>query len=136
MEIPEVPKNGNNLVGNNLKRYIKDAEVILSRVSFQCGFPKPDGSICEHMIGMFYRIGDTDVEILPNGNCVYKGNPLGWGNTIPGIDKKTHRKLCQTWRGHFVSKHGFSKNDDRLPMDCRMKVTLEAKKKGTSYGSD
>jgi hypothetical protein len=71
---------------------------------------------------MFYVEGDTDVKRITNDKFLYKGMPLTWGNTIPSIDKATRRKLAQTWRAHFLTKHGWANDDLRLPADCKKKL--------------
>jgi hypothetical protein len=82
---------------------------------------RQDGTCCDHLVGLFYKHRDPDVDILPDGSCVYQGRPLGWGNTVPAADKRTQRKLGQTWRAHFLTKHGWDQDDTRLPIDCRIK---------------
>jgi hypothetical protein len=116
-----IEKNVVKRVANDFKKYHKNTDILLCRATFECGLPRSDGARCEHMIGLFYRHGDPEVEVLPDGGCMYKTKPLAWGNTIAAVDKRTQRKLAQTWRAHFLNKHGWNQDDSRLPVDCRIK---------------
>lgn len=110
---------GNKRLAPGFKKFSVKANTDLIRVTFRCGLDR-HGEPCEHRIGLFYAAGD-DVRTDEEGEVLYRGKRLEWGNTIPAVDKKTQGKLAQTWRTHFLAKHGWGKHDPRLPRECRLK---------------
>ena len=62
-----------------------------------------------------------DVQKLGDGEYLYNGRKLGWGNVVPAIERRTQGKLAQTWRAHFAKNHGWDKTSDNLPIECHLK---------------
>ena len=110
---------GNNRLAPGFKKFSVKANTDLIRVTFKCGLDR-FGQPCEHRIGLFHAVGD-DMHVGKDGEWFYRGKRLAWGNTIPAVDRKTQGKLAQTWRTHFLAKHGWNKHDPRLPRECRLK---------------
>ena len=94
---------GKQRLSPGFKKYSLRENTDLFRVTFKCGLDR-HGSPCEHRIGIFHTLRD-DVQKLGDGEYLYNGRKLGWGNVVPAIDKRTQGKLAQTWRAHFVIKH-------------------------------
>ena len=109
---------GKNRLAPGFKKFSRAANTDLFRVTFKCGLDC-SGEPCEHRIGLFHTIYD-DVLPMADGEYLYNGRRLGWGNLIPAIDQRTRGKLAQTWRAHFASKHGWDKRSDNLPVECRL----------------
>ena len=109
---------GKNRLAPGFRKFSRVANTDLFRVTFKCGLDRY-GEPCEHRIGIFHTIYD-DVKPMTDGEYLYNGRRLSWGNLIPAIDQKTRGKLAQTWRAHFASKHGWDKRCDNLPAECRL----------------
>ena len=110
---------GKKRLSPGFKKYCLSENTDLFRVTFKCGLDR-HGSPCEHRIGIFHTLRD-DVQELGDGEYLYNGRKLGWGNVVPAIDKRTQGKLAQTWQAHFAIKHGWDKTSDSLPIECRLK---------------
>ena len=111
---------GKKRLSPGFKKYSLSENTDLFRVTFKCGLDR-HGSPCEHRIGIFHTLRD-DVQRLGDGEYLYNGRKLGWGNVVPAIDKRTQGKLAQTWRAHFAKNHGWDKTSDNLPIECRLKA--------------
>lgn len=128
----ELPYFGKKRKSDGFKKWNSDSKRVLERATFRCGLSKADGSVCEHRIGLFFSPEDA-VAQLPTGEFTYNGRALGWGNTVPAVDRRTQGKLAQTWRLHFESKHGWARYDSRLPLDCQVKsIALDCQMKSNA----